>query len=124
MRTLLLVPVIAILVSCTSESAPTPPPPAPPGKAVHIGPMALARATHTATPLPDGQVLIAGGCTTGGCGGTQEGGQTEIFDGSTGSFKPGPIMAYPRMGHTATRLSDGRILITGGWPSERSAPLA
>ncbi len=86
--------------------------------------MALARATHTATPLPDGRVLIAGGCTSSGCGGTAEGGRTEIFDPATHRFETGPSMGQPRMGHTATRLMDGRILFAGGWPAENRAPLA
>jgi hypothetical protein len=119
-KTLFLVPVIAILISCTSQSAP----PVLKGQVIAVGPMALARATHTATPLPDGRVLVAGGCTTAGCGGTAEGGRTEIFDPATHLFEAGPSMGQPRMGHTATRLPDGRVLFAGGWPAENRAPLA
>lgn len=86
--------------------------------------MTLARAAHTATPLPDGRVLIAGGCTSAGCGGTPEGGRSEIFDPATRRFAPGPSLVHARAGHTATRLSDGRILLTGGYPDEGRPPLA
>lgn len=86
--------------------------------------MALARAAHTATPLPDGKVLIAGGCTSAGCGGTPEGGRSEIFDPLTRRFESGPQMVRARAGHTATKLNDGRILFAGGYPDEGRPPLA
>jgi hypothetical protein len=86
--------------------------------------MSLARAAHTATSLPDGRVLIAGGCTTAGCGGTPEGGRTEIFDPATARFGPGPRMVHARVGHTATKLPDGRVVFIGGHPDEGRAPLA
>jgi len=106
------------LAACTA-SEPRPDPPLPPPSTDR---MLMARASHTASPLPDGSVLIAGGCTTAGCGGTARGGQTEIYmrDG----FRQGPVMVRARMGHTATVLPDGRILFLGGYPQERSAPLA
>ncbi|HXD89445.1 MAG TPA: kelch repeat-containing protein, partial [Candidatus Binataceae bacterium] len=84
-------------------------------------PMTVARALHTATLLEDGTVLLAGGlcggtCTTGG-GGNSNGGITnaaEIFNPSDGSFNGVGNMTTTRQGQTATRLSDGTVLIAGG----------
>jgi len=86
--------------------------------------MMLPRAAHTATALLDGRALIAGGCTTDGCGGTPAGGRTELFDPGRRAFVPGPTLATPRGGHTATALLDGRVLIVGGYPDEGRPPLA
>ena len=86
--------------------------------------LTMARAGHTATLLPDGRVLVAGGCTLDGCGGTPAGGRTEIFDPRRQRFEPGPAMVRARAGHTATALKDGRVLFVGGWPDEGRPPLA
>lgn len=77
------------------------------------------RAGHTATLLADGRVLVAGGFQAidptdlltlfGGLTAT-----TEIFDPKSGTFAPGPTMLEPRALHSATRASDGRVLIAGG----------
>jgi hypothetical protein len=37
-----------------------------------------------------------------------------LFDPVTGRFSYAGRMQTPREGHTATRLSDGRVLMTGG----------
>jgi hypothetical protein len=86
--------------------------------------LTMPRAAHTATRLPDGRVLIAGGCTLDGCGGTPAGGRTEIYDPRRRRFEPGPAMVTGRAGHTATALEDGRVLIVGGYPDEGRPPLA
>lgn len=95
-----------------------------PGSAVALPPLTMPRAAHTATPLPDGRVLVAGGCTTNGCGGTPEGGRSELYDPVARRFSAGPAMVQARGGHTATRLADGRVLFAGGYPDERRAPLS
>src|SRR4051812_39471104 len=75
------------------------------------GPMMVqGRSGHTATLLPDGRVLLAGGWTD--AAGTF--GNAEIDD-PTGSRAPQlstPIVA--RAGQTATLLHDGRVLLVGG----------
>jgi hypothetical protein len=76
------------------------------------GSMVTPRTMHTLTCLPDGKVLVAGGVDQGGAVTFT----AEIFDPSTGRF--GPVesggMIFSRAGHTATLLSDGKILIAGG----------
>ena len=73
------------------------------------------RARHTATLLPDGTVLVAGGFSTVEENNSTEPNDTaELFDPKTGEFMVSGTMAKPRAGHTATMLPDGKILITGG----------
>jgi hypothetical protein len=75
-----------------------------------VGPMSGSRAAHTATPLGNDHVLIAGGFGSAGPS-TRT---TEIFDAATNRFVTGPSMTVARQSHTATVLQDGRILIAGG----------
>ncbi len=68
-----------------------------------------ARAFHAAVPLDDGRVLLIGGDLSG---------SVELFDptlGVRGEFKAFGLLTHgPRFGITATRLNDGRVLVTGG----------
>ena len=114
---------LLVLAGCGSPAPPRPAPSAP-HKTQEALMMAVPRAVHTATSLPDGRVLIAGGCVRDGCEGTPEGGRSELFNPRTRTFVPGPALAEPRVGHTATALRDGRVLVTGGYPDENRAPLA
>lgn len=77
--------------------------------------MAVPRAAHTATLLPSGHVLVAGGCTVESCELDEPGATTELFDPSTSRFNPGPQLGAPRVGHVAALLADGSVLIAGGW---------
>jgi hypothetical protein len=72
--------------------------------------MTTARARHTATLLPNGTVLIAGGVGDG----FQPLASTELYDPSTGRFSPAGDMTTPRSGHTAVLLANGKVLIAGG----------
>ena len=77
------------------------------------GPMISDHAFHTATLLRDGRVLVTGGETEGRA--TDAYGATaELYDPSAGSWTATGTMTSGRWEHTATRLPDGRVLVTGG----------
>ncbi|MBN2495012.1 MAG: hypothetical protein JXR96_10510 [Deltaproteobacteria bacterium] len=105
-------------------------------------PMAYPRVMHTATVLPDGRVLIAGGfhglgvpssCGVGTCLPLTATAALEIYDPATGAFAPVPDLALQqaRGMHTASLLADGRVLVAGGarhallraWNDDVPAPL-
>jgi hypothetical protein len=73
------------------------------------GAMLAPRANHTATLLPDGRVLIAGGSDSFGVLSS-----AEIYDPETETFSSAGSMAFPRTYHTASALPDGKVLIAGG----------
>ena len=78
------------------------------------GNMTATRAYHTATLLPDGRVLIAGGYYSLANQGFIVASSAEIYDPGTNTFSETGPMSTPRMNHTATLLNDGRVLIAGG----------
>lgn len=81
------------------------------GQFTSLPAMSYARKLPTATLLPDGKALIAGG---GGDFWTLAD-RAETFDPATNTFTLGPAMVVPRYGASATALPDGRVLIAGGW---------
>jgi N-acetylneuraminic acid mutarotase len=74
-------------------------------------PLKTERATHTATLLPNGKVLVAGGI---GQISSDRKASTEIYDPVTGFWTAGAAMGTPRGGATATLLPSGKVLMVGG----------
>jgi hypothetical protein len=70
--------------------------------------MHYARIAHTATLLPDGRVLIAGGR------GSEVNARAELYDPKDGTFHQTGLMTIARYKHTAGLLPDGRVLLAGG----------
>jgi hypothetical protein len=82
------------------------------GRFTATGSVATVRSDATATLLSDGRVLIAGGFHPGFPPSAID--SAELYDPTTGKFSPTGSMATARYGGTATRLSDGCVLIAGG----------
>ena len=74
------------------------------------GSLATGRQYHTATPLPGGQVLVAGGQDIYG----NPLSDSEIYDPSTGVWTEAASLATGRFDHTATLLPSGKVLVAGG----------
>jgi galactose oxidase-like protein len=73
------------------------------------GSMAERRVGHTATLLPNGNVLVAGGSNGNSALAT-----AEIYDVNAGTFSPTAAMMAARDSHIAVALSNGTVLIAGG----------
>ena len=65
---------------------------------------------HTATLLPSGKVLVAGG--RGSFGGDLR--SAEFYDPATGTWRATGSMATGRYHHTATLLPSGKVLVAAG----------
>jgi hypothetical protein len=72
----------------------------------------IARAYHTATLLPNGKVLIAGGATLGGSQSPTS--SVELYDPVAQTFIHAGNMSAARYNHAATLMNDGRVLISDG----------
>lgn len=88
-----------------------------PGVFTLSGQMTTARSRQQAVRLPSGEVAVFGG-VAGSPGGNVLA-STEIYRPTTGTWTVstgnlGRGMIYSRYGHTATVLSNGKVLITGG----------
>ena len=82
-----------------------------------IGPMGSARQAHTATLLPNGRVLVAGGADVG-----YFNSGAELYDPAAQTWTATGSMGSARGIHSATLLPDGKVLAAGGNFNSFSAP--
>lgn len=76
----------------------------------------VKRLQPTGTSLLDGSVLIVGGFQSPpGPDTDPAAASAELYNPVTGTFRITGALVQPRFSHTATRLLDGRVLITGGF---------
>lgn len=85
-----------------------------------VYPLALARVFHAATALEDGRVIVSGGYRSDPPGGfgryvPQSFGESEIFDPVTGTWTTVASLAEARYLHQSLLLSDGSVLVVGGY---------
>jgi hypothetical protein len=81
------------------------------GSVTPAAPMLQPRSGQTATLLPDGKVLIAGGMRQ-----NQDFYKSaELYDPATGKSNLTGEMNVARVGHVAVLLRSGKVLIAGGW---------
>lgn len=95
------------------------------GKWKPVKPMVDPRRAHTATLLPDGRVLVAGG-TVGGKNDATEGGEqlgtAEIYDPIANLWEKLPSkLVTPRGLHTAAIMPSGAVVLFGGLDATGSA---
>ena len=76
---------------------------------VTAGPMTSWRTGQSATLLPDGRILLAGGWTTTTSSGPTD--RTEIFDPATGTFHFSSTMNFAKSCPSAALLNNGKVLI-------------
>ncbi|MDE2238147.1 MAG: hypothetical protein KGK30_09675, partial [Elusimicrobia bacterium] len=79
------------------------------GAWTETSPLPVAVDHQTATLLPNGDVLVAGGSSNGAPQSA-----AEIYISTTGTWQPLPDMPVARSQHSATLLQDGRVLLAGG----------
>jgi WD40 repeat protein len=72
--------------------------------------MTIPRRQHTATLLPNGKVLVAGGDNVASTFSS-----AELYDPIIGTWTATGPMATPRSTHTATLLANGKVLVAGGF---------
>jgi hypothetical protein len=80
------------------------------------GAMSRPRRAFIAAALDDGRVLVAGGLVDGGdeCTGGNCLSGAELYNPATGTWSATGALATARGFHSATRLSDGSVLVSGG----------
>lgn len=85
-----------------------------------------ARWSHTATRLPDGRVLVAGGFVAPYAAANAQPvtNSAEIYDPETGTWTRTGDLNVRRALHTATLLPDGTVLVAGGRTCDEAPPTA
>src|SRR5438094_7488056 len=79
---------------------------------VPTGSLFTARSRHTATLLPNGKVLVAGGNNGAAIS------SAELYDPATGTWTATGSLGTARERHTATLLPNGKVLVAGGASSQ------
>ena len=86
---------------------------------MHQGRSGLNGAGASATLLPDGQVLVAGGEDAN----FNLLSSAELYNPATGKFTPTGSMTTARVGQSATLLNNGQVLMAGGTGATAAAEL-
>jgi len=79
------------------------------------GSLSIARRWSTATLLPNGKVLVAGGDDGTTVLGTNVLSSAELYDPASGAWTPTGSLITARSSHSATLLANGKVLMAGGY---------
>ena len=82
----------------------------------YTGSLNFGHTVHSATLLPNGQVLVAGGVDSQGLYSTN----TELYDPATGVWSNTGALSDGRWKHVAGLLPDGTVLVAGGAGVDRA----
>jgi Galactose oxidase, central domain len=105
-----------ILLSCVQASENS-------GSITPMLTMNIPRAGHSATLLPDGKVLITGGCVAQGCE-TNLTSSSELYDPLQQTFTKTGSLSVARVGHRALLLVSGDVVVLGGWAGHETTAVA
>ena len=109
-------------VASASPSAASPGENAPLGWTA-TGDLTAARVGFSATLLPSGNVLVAGGVPTGGETVASALASAELYDLGSGTWTATGYMMAARVGFAATLLPSGEVLVAGGFGTSDGVPL-
>ena len=87
----------------------------PTGPMLSYVPYAAGRGHHTATLLPSGKVLVAGGGYADQSREVVDISNANLYDPATGTWAAAASLNTARDSHTATLLPNGNVLLTGGY---------
>jgi hypothetical protein len=79
------------------------------------GTLQVARDHHSATLLPNGKVLVAGGFAGTQFPDPDSTATAELYDPATGTWAATGSMSSPRAAHSAILLPNGKVLVVGGF---------
>jgi N-acetylneuraminic acid mutarotase len=85
------------------------------------GRLIAEREDHTATLLSTGKVLVAAGGNSPGWTGWVSLSSAELYDPKARTWTATGSLHAGRMGHTATVLASGKVLVAGGWDAVTGA---
>jgi hypothetical protein len=80
------------------------------GSWLPAGALSVARSGATATLLPDGKVLVAGGWLANGAASSA----VDLYDPATKTWSPTGSMSVGHAWHAAVLLAGGKVLVVGG----------
>jgi N-acetylneuraminic acid mutarotase len=84
------------------------------GQWTATGALNVGRGSHISELLDDGRVFVAGGINWGEVG-TPSFDSAELYDPASGSWRLTTAMGRRRMGATSVTLTDGTVLVLGGY---------
>jgi hypothetical protein len=115
MRPCLLVAALLGLAGCGDPAGQASAPASSPALAGGGLRLTAPRAAHAVVSLPDGDVLLIGGCVLDSCELGPASSTVDRFDFQSGRISSAGALDDPRVSTTAILLPSGKVLLAGGW---------